>query len=248
MNILIKIKKKSLIFPIGVFIIFFLFIYITQPAGIFNMNSEIRKLILILLLGTNYSIIAFFQSHKIKQYSSDLNKWKKILILFGIIAIIVSVLILYIIHPFMTKNHFLRYLFTAISIVTIFQTIIFYIFKSLFYIKEYTNENKYYTFYDNNTTFKISAKELLFIKASGNYIEIFEKDKVHLIRSTLKKVLENSDDSDLIRCHKSYIINKNKIQTITGNTKGYKLKLKDYKDYLPISKNIGEELKISLKK
>ena len=259
MNILIKIKnsksffgnlleKKILISSIVAFIIFFFFIYIIQPAGIFNMGSETHKLILILLLGANYSIIFFFQTKRINQTPFSMKRWGIILISFGLISVITSIIILYFSHPFMTKNFLFRYLFTSISIITVFQIISFYILKPQLNTKKHSNETKYYTFYDNKTTLKISAEQLLFIKASGNYAEIFEINRVHLIRSTLKNILEKSTDSDLFRSHKSYLVNKNKIQVVIGNKRGYKIKLKDYHDYLPISKNSAEELKKFLKK
>ena len=38
------------------------------------------------------------------------------------------------------------------------------------------------------------------------------------------------------------------VADLRGNKKGYKIKLKDYDDYLPISKNLAEGLKKILKK
>jgi len=49
--------------------------------------------------------------------------------------------------------------------------------------------------------------------------------------------------TEIFRCHKSYIVNKVKIDSITGNAAGYKLKLKDYSEYIPISRKWNKKIK-----
>lgn len=66
---------------------------------------------------------------------------------------------------------------------------------------------------------KISVPSILYIKASGNYLEIFTKEGKYLTRSTLKSFYEQTMEGveNLIQVHRSYIINVNNIKGITAN-------------------------------
>jgi len=74
----------------------------------------------------------------------------------------------------------------------------------------------------------ISPHSLLVIKSADNYIEVYYKSegvvKKHMIRSSLKKVIETINELDyIIRCHRTFIVNTNHIKEIEGNSQGYKL-------------------------
>jgi DNA-binding LytR/AlgR family response regulator len=96
---------------------------------------------------------------------------------------------------------------------------------------------------DNATILKLDINDIIFMKAEGNYVEIYEKHKKHLIRSTLKKIINDNKESGLLRSHRSYLINTGKIVSITGNTKGYKINLKDYDGEIPASPKAGRIIK-----
>jgi len=79
-----------------------------------------------------------------------------------------------------------------------------------------------------NDNLIIKADSLIFIKSADNYIEVFFESqgivKNQLIRNTLnqtEKLLKKFDF--IMRCHRSFIININRIQEIQGNLQGYKL-------------------------
>ena len=62
---------------------------------------------------------------------------------------------------------------------------------------------------------KIKFNDLLWIKAEGNYLELFcSSGKKHLIRSTLKDFLNKLPGSVFLQIHKSYIVNINHIEAI----------------------------------
>ncbi len=43
----------------------------------------------------------------------------------------------------------------------------------------------------------------------------------------------------VIRCHKSYIVNLNKVNRISGNAKGYKLQIDELDFLIPVSRSLG---------
>ncbi|MFC2130259.1 LytR/AlgR family response regulator transcription factor [Bacteroidota bacterium] len=88
----------------------------------------------------------------------------------------------------------------------------------------------------------IKVSSLLFVRSANNYIEVFwlEGDKAtsQMIRSSLKKTEEILMDYKFIfKCHRSYIININHIEKITGNYQGYKLSINNIDFPIPVSQN-----------
>lgn len=66
---------------------------------------------------------------------------------------------------------------------------------------------------------RIGTNEILWIQASGNYIEIFtSNDKSYLLRVGLKEIEERLPDDQFIRVHKSYIVNKKHILRFNSNS------------------------------
>jgi hypothetical protein len=86
-------------------------------------------------------------------------------------------------------------------------------------------------FYDDRGTLRFSVKKerLLYLESAENYISIFylNKGKVakHLLRDTLKKVEEGFSGTDVVRCHRSYMVNFEKVKVIRKERDGLKLEL-----------------------
>ena len=86
-------------------------------------------------------------------------------------------------------------------------------------------------FYDDKGVLKFSVKKenLLYLESAENYISIcyLNKDKVskYLLRDTLKKVEESFSGSDVVRCHRSYMVNFEKVKVIKKDKDGLKLEL-----------------------
>jgi hypothetical protein len=84
-------------------------------------------------------------------------------------------------------------------------------------------------FYDDKGILKFSLKKenLLYLESAENYVNIcyLNKGKVskYLLRDTLKKMEENLSGSEIIRCHRSYIVNFEKIKVIRKDRDGLKL-------------------------
>ena len=92
-----------------------------------------------------------------------------------------------------------------------------------------------------NETISFKENDFNYALADGNYI-----DMCILVEDTLKKVpyritlsafeaqLEKS--SSLIRCHRSYLVNLKKVENISGNAQGLKLKIKNQLETVPVSR------------
>jgi len=84
-------------------------------------------------------------------------------------------------------------------------------------------------FYDDKGILKFSVKKenLLYLEAAENYVNIcyLNKDKVsqYLLRDTLKKIEEAFSGSEIVRCHRSYMVNFEKVKVIRRERDGLKL-------------------------
>jgi two-component system, LytTR family, response regulator LytT len=84
---------------------------------------------------------------------------------------------------------------------------------------------------------KIRFDELKYIKAEGNYIEIFCNNKKFLTRSTLKDFLLKLPAGKFIQVHKSYAINIEHIDAIEYNN------IVIEKEKIPLSRSYVDDLK-----
>ena len=92
----------------------------------------------------------------------------------------------------------------------------------------------------------VPIKDFIFATSDNNYTTIFfEKDGMlerKLFRLSLKnlesQILENSQ---IIRCHKSYIVNKDRIKDVKGNARSLMLKVDLYDEMIPVSRSFPKE-------
>lgn len=87
---------------------------------------------------------------------------------------------------------------------------------------------------------KIKFNELRWIKAEGNYVEIYCENKKFLTRSTLKDFLHKLPEELFIQVHKSYAVNIEFIEAIEFN------KIIIGKDKIPVSRSLIPEIKRKL--
>jgi len=84
-------------------------------------------------------------------------------------------------------------------------------------------------FYDEKGILKFSIKKenLLYLESAENYVNIcyLNKGKVskYLLRDTLKKIEESFSGTEIIRCHRSYMVNFEKVKVIRKDKDGLKL-------------------------
>ncbi|ARV15754.1 LytR/AlgR family response regulator transcription factor [Polaribacter sp. SA4-12] len=92
----------------------------------------------------------------------------------------------------------------------------------------------------------ININELIYTSITGNYVSFYintqEGIKELVLRNTLSNIINQiSDYPNFIRCHKSYIINTNYIDSISGNARGYFLKTNQIENLIPVSRKFNKE-------
>jgi hypothetical protein len=88
--------------------------------------------------------------------------------------------------------------------------------------------------------------ELYLVESASNYIKVYHLQKEKLvytiIRSTMKRTEELLNPYlNFFKCHRSYIINLDKVEHVEGNAQGYKVKIENHDSMIPVSRNLNAE-------
>src|SRR5690625_2682368 len=99
---------------------------------------------------------------------------------------------------------------------------------------------------NNNEKLQLTPEELLYITNADNYVAVYYRTndsvKQTLLRATLKKIDRQLDHPQVLRCHRSYIVNLTQLVNITGNASGYLLTLRGSDSEIPVSKTYAGEV------
>ena len=92
-----------------------------------------------------------------------------------------------------------------------------------------------------NETFSFIENDFIYAIADGNYTDICFLDENKLKKVTHRVTLlsfeiQLKEVSSLVRCHRSYMVNLNKVKNISGNAQGLKLELINYSEIIPVSR------------
>jgi cell shape-determining protein MreD len=94
-----------------------------------------------------------------------------------------------------------------------------------------------------NDDFLLDAATLLFVRAEKNYVEIYlsngrQVDKL-LKRISMKELeAQLTDLPFLVKTHRSYLVNLVAIEEVSGNAQGYRLRIKQCDEAIPVSRNL----------
>jgi len=104
-------------------------------------------------------------------------------------------------------------------------------------------------FYDDKSVLQFSVKKdnLLYIESAENYVNVYYLSKgrisKYLLRDTMKKMEENFSGTEIIRCHRSYLVNFEKVKIIRKDKDGLKLELDTPSAMdIPVSKTYVESV------
>ena len=247
----------------------FLFLWIFEPFKLYNLGNIDKFISLALYIGGAFPGIIlqffFFQNKLIKTYTIGINIFWLALSFFLIGSSV------FFVHVFLFKNgifYFFDFIFfqgviLAINIIPTSITILIhynYLINSRLKKVAKINNNiinkpnnlqkdKIITLKSQykNDMLELSLDSLFYITSADNYINVCYKDaqsiKHKLLRSSLSEITKSfNGQPELLRCHKSYIINKTKIESLTGNAAGYKIKLKSYSELIPVSRNLNKSI------
>ncbi len=95
--------------------------------------------------------------------------------------------------------------------------------------------------------FSIKNDDLLYLKGADNYVTIYYSDHQHqkhfLLRNTLKNMEESLRAMDVVRCHRSYMVNFQKVKIIEREKTGLRIKLDTLPALeVPVSKTYVESV------
>jgi len=104
-----------------------------------------------------------------------------------------------------------------------------------------TGENQY-------ENMPVLADHLAYLTAQDNYVQVFYWEegvlKNRLFRSTLRKM------EDLLaawpqfcRCHRTFLVNFDMVERVSGNAQGYRLHLKGVEESIPVSRNLNRTVR-----
>lgn len=255
--------KEKLILPVYIGLLVALILILFNPSNNSdNLNLQILKIVFYAVIA--FSVSAGFNIILPLIFKSffDIERWTvwKI-ILFTILKVLAigvtnAVFVFYFdnlggnIHFF---NLLWRVLLSTLTVAVIPVFGLFFFLEKFFFTKHYriaaaadiritdlnaketTNE---FFVYDN---FKITLDKLYYVKSEGNYSSFFyqndETVNKKLIRITLKEIEDRIQQNSFVRCHKSYIVNLNKVRKVEGNARTYNFFLDEPGMVIPVSRN-----------
>lgn len=107
--------------------------------------------------------------------------------------------------------------------------------------------------HDNNGTLRLSINTdaLYYLESEDNYIKVHykhnEKMLSYMLRARTRSVEENLSGTSMVRCHRSYIVNLNKISFMEEDRRMHYITLNDKSiNRIPVSKSYYEKIASSL--
>jgi len=110
---------------------------------------------------------------------------------------------------------------------------------------EFQSENK-------SEYFHLFLNEIMLIKSANNYIEVIYKKENKISKKLIRNTLKNTEVllskyKEMIRCHRSCMVNKNYIQKVSRGSYGLKLELIDYPQQIHVSRQYVLKVKEALR-
>ena len=95
---------------------------------------------------------------------------------------------------------------------------------------------------------EVNASDLRYIEAMQNYVTVYfvidgELQK-EVVRSTIANMESQLQDSPMVRCHRSFLVNLDVIEAVSGNAQGLRLRLPQVNDQeVPVSRSYLPKIK-----
>ena len=88
---------------------------------------------------------------------------------------------------------------------------------------------------------KLDIDALIQVKSAENYVEIIFWENQNIHRKLLRATLKNMEDQmkaypEIIRCHRTCIVNLNQVDKLHKSPEGFRLIIKDYEEHIPVSR------------
>lgn len=95
----------------------------------------------------------------------------------------------------------------------------------------------------------VLSKHLLYLQSADNYVEIItvQDDQLQkaLLRGTLSSMEKQIKDDKIQRCHRSFVVNLDRVESVSGNAQGYKLHL-PHDQLVPVARSKSKNILAAL--
>jgi hypothetical protein len=246
-------------FWVGLFIFAFLFIF--QPFGISQWHSDLKTFYLIGFGAITFGILLILKLLLFKVFPVFFSEenWtvkREISLNFFILALITLGNFVYAASIFIFSWSFIALMYSFITVLAIGAFPIFfnvflkykssaerYSEKVVIEPKPMSSNNTLTLIADNEKdSLEVLEEQLLYIESADNYANVFflqsETIDNALIRSSLSR-LESQVTKNIVRCHRSFMVNLNQVEEVSGNAQGYKLKLKNLEKKVPVARKFS---------
>lgn len=98
----------------------------------------------------------------------------------------------------------------------------------------------------SNDHLELELQQLLYIQSEGNYSNIYYQEANQLQTKLLRISLKNIENQlqeypSILRCHRSFIVNKNNITHLSGNARSHMLHFLNSDKTIPVSRSFPKE-------
>ena len=252
-----SLKKRILVGAILGFLLAFIIIFL-EPFDTNNYESNYKTLSLsgfgllffiVFLIHSKIENIIYYGFDKIWKVSYEVISVLFFFLVLGTIIFLYNHLIINS-QNYSIKSHLWYYKNIVIVFLPIFFPLLIYLRNKFGELIAALPENTITLLGENkNEVLQLQKKDLLYIKALENYIEICFIDSHNTIsiktfRQTLSKTSQQAPF--LEKCHRSYLINITNIQDIIGNSQNAKISFKNIDETIPLSKTFFTKIKNSV--
>ncbi|MBK6995163.1 MAG: LytTR family transcriptional regulator [Lewinellaceae bacterium] len=105
---------------------------------------------------------------------------------------------------------------------------------------------------NQNETLTLDASQIAYIVAQDNYVQVYFFENEVLKNRMLRATLRRKEDilaswPQFFRCHRTYLVNFDKVEKVSGNAQGYRLHLRGVEETIPVSRNLNEQVRKRLR-
>lgn len=95
---------------------------------------------------------------------------------------------------------------------------------------------------------EVHLKDLLFLESANNYVDLFIRREQGFERQVMRNSMKRMEETlqghpSFFRCHRTYIVNLDCVENISGNSAGYKLNIVGTDLNVPVSRQKVEEFR-----
>ncbi len=105
---------------------------------------------------------------------------------------------------------------------------------------------------NENDSVEVPLRDLLYVQSIDNYILVYWQRQGSIEKSLLRSSLRAVEHRvtaypQLFRCHRAYLVNLQRIKSISGNSQGYRLTMEGTQHEIPVARSRSRQFRETLK-